>query len=123
MRERRSRMQVQGRPSVRPVNKKIRPALFWAALLLYAPAGFAQTFLAGAGKAEITPPPGFPTGGHGPAGDLARGSWNRLYARAFYLADRQGHGMILVSCDTFAMPIGLRAKVWEGSNPMRRPGT
>src|ERR1700694_2980042 len=72
-----------------------------------------STFFAGAAKEEITPPPGFPTGGHGPAGDMARGYWNRLYARAFYIGDLQGHGLILVSCDMFAFPLGLNAEVWK----------
>jgi hypothetical protein len=30
-------------------------------------------YIVGAAKADITPPPGFPTGGHGSAGAIARG--------------------------------------------------
>jgi Neutral/alkaline non-lysosomal ceramidase, N-terminal len=70
-------------------------------------------FITGAGKAEITPPPGIPMGGHGPSGRIARGYWTRLYARAFYFQDRYNNVMVLVSCDLFAMPAGLRAKVLE----------
>src|SRR4051812_29163357 len=44
----------------------------------------ASRFVAGVGKAELTPPPGIPLGGHGPAGRVSRGYWTRLYARAFY---------------------------------------
>src|SRR5215467_2572074 len=73
----------------------------------------AQAFRAGVGKAEITPPPGWPTGGHGPAGSIARGYWNRLYARAFYIEDAQKQSIVLVSCDMFAVPLGLRAAVWN----------
>jgi Neutral/alkaline non-lysosomal ceramidase, N-terminal len=72
-----------------------------------------QHFIAGAGKAEITPPTGFPMGGHGPGGRIARGYWTRLYARAFYFQDRNNRVMVLVSCDLFAMPAGLRANVLE----------
>ncbi|HEX7251882.1 MAG TPA: hypothetical protein VF376_03300, partial [Thermoanaerobaculia bacterium] len=39
-----------------------------------------KSFIAGVGIADITPSPGFPTGGHGPAGNLARGHWLRLHA-------------------------------------------
>jgi hypothetical protein len=50
---------------------------------LHAPAPEPGRFTAGAGKSEITPPPGIPMGGHGPAGRVARGYWTRLYARSF----------------------------------------
>src|SRR5271157_5795420 len=53
-------------------------------------------FTAGAGKTEITPPPGIPLGGHGPGGRVARGYWTRLYARAFYFDDGRGHHLALV---------------------------
>ena len=68
-------------------------------------------FAAGAHREDITPPPGFPTGGHGPGGSLARGYWTRLYARAFFFEDEAGHTLVLVSCDTFAIPAGLKAEV------------
>jgi neutral ceramidase len=68
-----------------------------------------QGFIAGAGKKDITPPPGFPTGGHGPAGNLSRGTWSRLYARAFFFRDQKGRALLMVSCDLFAIPGGLQA--------------
>lgn len=67
--------------------------------------------IAGVGRAEITPPPGFPTGGDGPAGNLARGYWTQLYTRAFFFADAQGKTTVLVSVDAFAIPGGLSAMV------------
>src|SRR5262249_23505120 len=72
-----------------------------------------DSFCVGAGKAEITAPPGFPTGGHGPAGNVARGSWNRNWARAFVFRDATGMLVVLVTCDTFAVPLSLTKQVWE----------
>jgi neutral ceramidase len=69
------------------------------------------SFRAGVGAADITPPPGFPTGGHGPAGDVARGYWIRLKARAFFFEDATGRTLALVSGELFAIPAGLRAEV------------
>src|SRR6266487_1808763 len=40
-------------------------------------------FVAGVSRVDITPPVGYPTGGHGPTGGFARAYWTRLYARAF----------------------------------------
>jgi neutral ceramidase len=68
-------------------------------------------FSAGAAVEDLTPPPGFPTGGHGPAGDVARGHWTRLRARAFFFEDRAGRALALVSADLFAVPAGLHARV------------
>lgn len=78
---------------------------------LPSPAPFVDSFRAGVGKVDITPPPGFPTGGHGPGGSLARGAWTRLYARAFVFADEHGNVAVFVSCDLFAIPGGLTAQV------------
>jgi neutral ceramidase len=76
------------------------------------PAGTAgPRFLAGAASRDITPPPGYPTGGHGPAGAVARGHWMRLQARAFFFMDRAGRPLALVSVDLFAVPAGLQAEV------------
>lgn len=77
-------------------------------------------FAAGAGKSEITPLPGIPLGGHGPEGRVARGYWTRLYARAFYFQDPQNHALALVTCDLYAVPAGLRAKVLELVNRSER---
>src|ERR1700722_2525294 len=73
--------------------------------------GAPHRLAAGAARVDITPPPGYPTGGDGPAGNVARGYWTRLYARAFFFADEQGHTLVLVSCDLFAIPGGLSAMV------------
>ena len=75
------------------------------------PRPFVDSFRAGVRKVDITPPAGFPTGGHGPAGSMARGAWTRLYARAFVLADERGNVAVFVSCDLFAIPGGLTAQV------------
>jgi neutral ceramidase len=80
----------------------------------------ATRFVAGVGKAELTPPPGIPLGGHGPAGRIARGYWTRLYARAFYFQDSDTNVLTLVSCDLFMIPAGLRAKVLEIVNRVHR---
>lgn len=71
------------------------------------------TFLAGVGEADLTPPPGLPMGGHSIAGWVARGHWTRLHARAFFFRDSRGRTAALVSCELFAIPAGLRAKVAE----------
>jgi neutral ceramidase len=67
--------------------------------------------VAGVGRADITPPAGFPTGGYGPGGGFARGYWTRLSARAFFFADPDGRPLVVVSCDLFAIPRGLAARV------------
>ena len=72
-----------------------------------------DSFIAGAGKREITPPIGYPMGGHSIAAGIARGYWTRLYARSFYFQDAEGHQLVLVSADLFAIPAGLRARVLE----------
>ena len=68
-------------------------------------------FRAGAARTDITPPVGYPTGGHGPAGVVARGYWGRLHARAFYFEGKSGKHVVLVSCDTFAIPGALQREV------------
>jgi neutral ceramidase len=74
-------------------------------------------FVAGAGKRDITPPAGFPMGGYSVDGKVARGHWMRLYARAFYFRDVTGRQLALVSCDLFAIPRGLHAKVARALAP------
>jgi len=68
-------------------------------------------FRAGAGVSDLTPVPGFPTGGYGPAGTVAFGYWTRLHARAFAFQDRDGRALVLVTCELFALPAGLEATV------------
>ncbi len=70
-------------------------------------------FQAGAARVDITPVPGFPMGGHSVAGQIARGVWNRLDARAIYLEDAQGHSLALVACDLWSLPAGLADRVAE----------
>ena len=70
-----------------------------------------RRFAAGAARIDHTPPPGFPTGGHGPAGEVARGYWMRLYSRAFFFEDPDGHALALISADLFAIPAGLPQRV------------
>jgi neutral ceramidase len=81
------------------------------------PAG--GSFRVGVGRADITPTPCYPTGGHGPAGAVAHGHWTRLYAKAFYFADGQGHQIVLVATDLWAIPAGLHAVV---SHRLHREG-
>jgi hypothetical protein len=66
---------------------------------------------AGAAWSDITPLPGLPTGGYGPAGTVTRGYWGRLRATAFYFEDPAGRGLALVSMDLFAVPAGLHQSV------------
>jgi neutral ceramidase len=68
-------------------------------------------FSAGAAEVDITPAPGFPTGGHGPSGSLAKGYWIRLRARAFFFEDTSGRAVALVAADLFAIGGGLQARV------------
>ena len=67
--------------------------------------------IAGAARVDITPPPGYPTGGDSLAGGVARGYWTRLNARAFYFEKENGHRLVLVSAELFAIPEALHAKV------------
>ena len=64
-------------------------------------------FLSGAGKKDITPPPGYPKGGFSIAGAVSRGVWLHLYSRAIYLEDQKGTPLVLVSCDLVGIPGGL----------------
>ena len=67
--------------------------------------------MAGAQRIDITPPPGYPTGGDSLAASVGRGYWTRLYGRAFYFEDKEGHRLVLVSADLFAIPEALHSKV------------
>lgn len=64
-------------------------------------------------RQDITPPPGYPLGGHSIAAGIGRGYWTRLYARAFYLEGGDGGAIAFVTCDLFAIPAGLQAAVAE----------
>src|SRR5438132_8572449 len=65
---------------------------------------------AGAFRVDITPPPGLSTGGHGPAGAIARGHLTRLYARAIYLTDGL-HPLLLVSVESFAVTPAFQLEI------------
>ncbi len=67
----------------------------------------------GAAEADITPIPGYPMGGHGPAGTIGRGVWTRLKARATYVEDASGGAVAFVACDLWAVPAGLTDAVVE----------
>jgi neutral ceramidase len=69
--------------------------------------------LAGAAKTDLTPPPGYPMGGHSVGGATAQGYWTRLRARAIYVEDAEGRCVVLVSCDLWSMPAGLADRVAE----------
>ena len=83
------------------------------------------TIKAGAAWTDITPLPGLPTGGYGPAGAVTRGYWGRLRAVAFYFEDQSGRGLALVSTDLFAMPSALHQTVaahFTSGNPGNTTG-
>jgi len=69
-------------------------------------------FVAGIGKADITPPPGLPLFGYSRVrtGDAA-GVRTRLYARALYLEDARGEHVVLVQCDLGAISALLHLQV------------
>lgn len=82
-----------------------------------------NAFHAGAARVDLTPPPGFPMGGHSKSGRMARGFWTRLHARAIYLRDAEGRGLALVACDLWSLPAGLADRVAERvrAAPFRLP--
>ena len=57
------------------------------------------TFRAGAGIADITPPPGVSLGGSGPEGRRSTGVRTRLFVRALVLEDKSGERIALVVAD------------------------
>ncbi len=70
------------------------------------------TFVAGVGRADLTPPPGIPLFGYSRAGKHnGSGFRTRLYARALYLEDAHGERVALVQCDLGAISALLHHKV------------
>ncbi len=67
--------------------------------------------VAGVGRIDLTPPPGFPNGGDAIAGAVSRGYWTRLYARAFYFEGENRRRLVMVSADLFSIPEALHARV------------
>lgn len=61
----------------------------------------------GAAQVDITPPPGYATGGHSTESALARGVWTRLQAQAIYVEDRSGTPLVLAVADLWAVEAGL----------------
>ncbi len=68
---------------------------------------------AGAARVDITPLPGIPMGGFSTAGQVSRGHWGRLFARAVYVEAPDGTALVLVATDLWAVPAGLRDRVAE----------
>lgn len=69
--------------------------------------------LAGAARADITPPPGIPLAGHSLAGKIAEGVRTRLYARALYLKPKTGRPVVLVQVDLLSGSRILHHRVAE----------
>ena len=57
------------------------------------------TLLAGAAKADITPPPGMPKGGYSTWAKYSKGFRTRLYARVLYVKPKVGRSVAIVQCD------------------------
>lgn len=73
----------------------------------------AAKFKIGAAIGDITPPPGYPMGGHSIAGEIGRGYWLRPRVRAIYIQDQAGHALALVSCELWSFPAGLGDRIAE----------
>jgi neutral ceramidase len=69
--------------------------------------------LAGAARADITPPPGIPLAGHSLNGEISRGVRTRLYARALYLKPKSGRPIVLVQADLLSGSRILHHRVAE----------
>jgi neutral ceramidase len=65
----------------------------------------ARPFTVGVARADITPPPGAATFGHGPDAHLAMGYWTRLECRAFVFSSgpTPAEQLAIVPCDLPAM--------------------
>jgi neutral ceramidase len=77
-------------------------------------------FRAGAARVDLTPPPGYPMGGFSSIGQVARGHWTRLHARAVHLQDARGRAIAMVSCELWSISAGLADRVAErlGDDPV-----
>jgi neutral ceramidase len=71
------------------------------------------TLLAGAAKADITPPPGMPMGGYSIFANYGKGFRTRLYARVLYLKPKSGRSVALVQCDLLTGSLLLNHRVAE----------
>ncbi|NNF07255.1 MAG: hypothetical protein HKN21_10890 [Candidatus Eisenbacteria bacterium] len=72
-----------------------------------------EAYWVGAAETDITPTPGFANGGHSIAGQAARGVWTRLMAKAFYVEDATGTGILILTGDLWSVPAGLGDRVAE----------
>ncbi len=68
---------------------------------------------AGVARADITPPPGPSTFGHGPDARVAQGYWTRLYCRVFVLETHPADRVVLVPCDLHSISMLLHRDVAE----------
>jgi neutral ceramidase len=71
------------------------------------------TLLAGAAKADITPPPGMPMSGYSIWANYGKGFRTRLYARVLYLKPKSGRSVALVQCDLLTGSLLLNHRVAE----------
>jgi neutral ceramidase len=67
----------------------------------------------GTARADVTPPPGAATFGHGPDARLALGYWTRLYCRVFVFDTGTGDPLVLVPCDLHSIGNMLQRGVAE----------
>ena len=70
-------------------------------------------FRAGLSRVDLTPLPGTGMGGYSTLGEVSRGVWLRLYARAVYLEAPDGPNLVLVATDLWSLPEGLLDRVAE----------
>jgi len=68
---------------------------------------------AGTARADVTPPPGPSTFGHGPDALVAQGYWTRLYCRIFVLETAPEDRVALVACDLHSISSILHRSVAE----------
>ena len=69
--------------------------------------------LAGAAKADITPPPGMPLAGYSMWANYGKGFRTRLSTRVLYLKPASGRAVALVQCDLLTGSILLNQRVAE----------
>ncbi|HPV41823.1 MAG TPA: neutral/alkaline non-lysosomal ceramidase N-terminal domain-containing protein [Spirochaetota bacterium] len=72
-----------------------------------------STLMAGAARADITPPPGLPLAGHSLQGERSIGVRTRLYARVIYLKPGSGKPLALVQVDLLSGSRILHHRVAE----------
>ncbi len=68
-------------------------------------------FAVGTARADVTPPVGAATFGHGPDGRVAAGLWSRLYCRAFVIEPVGSPPLAIVPCDLGAISTLLQRKI------------